>query len=216
MSSTSDQLIDRRRMRRRLSVWRALAFLAAALAVVAIGWRIAGTRGGAGSLVPHLARLQIGGLITGDRATIKLINDVRRPSSGSLPGRSSRPSPCCRRGRTRRAGRSRRRRSQSSAADGRRRARPAAGCVYRLTIVTGSFRSRTMFSVCGFRLYSSPAGGVEPVVGPRGDDHHHDRQHEHDHDAEADVQAVLQPAVAAGIRWLVYSASLMTSILHSL
>ncbi len=84
MSSTSDQLIDRRRMQRRLSLWRALAFLGIVVAVVAIGWRIAGTRGGAGSLVPHLARVQIGGLITGDRETIKLINDVARSNASGV------------------------------------------------------------------------------------------------------------------------------------
>ena len=76
MSPTSDQLIDRRRMQRRVTFWRAMAFVALALAVIALGWRLVGTRGGAGSLVPHIARLTIDGVITGDRDTIKLIDDV--------------------------------------------------------------------------------------------------------------------------------------------
>ena len=75
MSLSSDQLVDRRRLQRRLSFWRAAAFLTLAVAVVALGWRLAG-QGGAGTLVPHIARLSVEGLITGDRDTIKLIHDV--------------------------------------------------------------------------------------------------------------------------------------------
>lgn len=84
MSLTSDQLIDRRRMQRRLSFWRVVAFAALAIAVVAIGWRIANTRGGAGALVPHIARLKIGGLITGDRDTITLIDDIAKSSAAGV------------------------------------------------------------------------------------------------------------------------------------
>ncbi len=75
MSATSDQLVDRRRMQRRLSLWRVLAFAALAVAVLAIGWRAAGLRG-AGVVVPHIARLSIGGLIVGDDDTIKLIDSL--------------------------------------------------------------------------------------------------------------------------------------------
>ncbi len=75
MSLSSDQLVDRRRLQRRLSFWRAGAFLALGVATVALGWRVAG-RGGAATLVPHIARLSIDGVITGDRETIKLIHDV--------------------------------------------------------------------------------------------------------------------------------------------
>ncbi len=83
MALTSDQLVDRRRMQRRLSFWRALAFAAVVLAIVVGAWRFAGVRGGAGSLVPHVARFRISGLITGDSDTIKLIDDVARSNAAA-------------------------------------------------------------------------------------------------------------------------------------
>ena len=84
VSLSSDQLIDRRRLQRRISRWRAFSFLAILLAILAVGWRIAGARGGPGSLVPHVARLQIGGLITGDRETIKLIDNVAKSNAAGV------------------------------------------------------------------------------------------------------------------------------------
>ena len=70
-------------MQRRLSLWRWLAFAALAIAILAIGWRLSG-RGGPGALVPHIARLQIGGLITGDRDTIKLVDDIARSNASGV------------------------------------------------------------------------------------------------------------------------------------
>ena len=83
MSATSDQLVDRRRMQRRLSFWRTLAFVAVGVAVLAVGWRLVGTRG-AGALVPHIARLSIGGLITGDTETIKLIDQLAKSNASGV------------------------------------------------------------------------------------------------------------------------------------
>jgi protease-4 len=74
-SPSADYLVDRRRLRAQLSRWRVLAFVAFAIAVIAIGLRIAGFEGpGAGSA--HIARLRITGLITGDDATVKLIREI--------------------------------------------------------------------------------------------------------------------------------------------
>ena len=70
-------------MQRRISLWRWLAFAALAIAIVVTGWRLAG-RGGPGALVPHIARLQIGGLITGDRETIKLIDDIASSNASAV------------------------------------------------------------------------------------------------------------------------------------
>lgn len=72
--SGADHLADRRILRRRLSFWRIAAFAALAVAVMLAGWRIAGGRGAL--LQKHIARVSISGLITGDRATIKLLDDV--------------------------------------------------------------------------------------------------------------------------------------------
>lgn len=81
---TSDQLVDRRRLQRRLSAWRAFAFAALVFAIVVIGWRVSGLRGGAISIVPHIARIHITGLITGDRDTIKLIDDIAKSSASAV------------------------------------------------------------------------------------------------------------------------------------
>jgi len=72
-ASAADYLVDRRRLRRQVGFWRIAAFLVAALAVVALGWRWFGA---AGTGQEHIARLTISGLITGDEATLKLIREV--------------------------------------------------------------------------------------------------------------------------------------------
>ena len=84
MSLTSDQVVDRRRMQRRLSFWRVVAFVAVAIALVTAAWRLVGARGGPGSLVPHVARLSITGVITGDRDTIKLVDDVSKSQASGV------------------------------------------------------------------------------------------------------------------------------------
>ncbi len=70
-------------MQRRISLWRWLAFAAIAIAIVVAGWRLTG-RGGPGALVPHIARLHIGGLITGDTETIKLIDDIAKSNASAV------------------------------------------------------------------------------------------------------------------------------------
>ena len=80
----ADHLVDRRRLRGRLSFWRIAAFLAAIAAIAAIGLKLSGTpaalalRGG-----QHIARIPIGGLITGADETLKLIRDAGESASVS-------------------------------------------------------------------------------------------------------------------------------------
>ncbi len=83
MTLTSDQLVDRRRMRRRITMWRIAAFAALAMAVVIAGWRLAGG-GGATALAPHIARLSIDGVITGDRETIKQVDDLATSNASAV------------------------------------------------------------------------------------------------------------------------------------
>ncbi|HTV31913.1 MAG TPA: signal peptide peptidase SppA [Methylocella sp.] len=70
-----DYLVERRALLRKLSYWRWAALIALVLALVAVGLRSTGAFSPLG-LTPHIARLAIEGLITGDRDTLKLIERV--------------------------------------------------------------------------------------------------------------------------------------------
>ena len=75
MSASTDYLIDRRRMRRKLGWWRAAALGALALAGLGFVLKLDGADS-ADKLTPHIARLSIQGLITGDKDTIELIQKI--------------------------------------------------------------------------------------------------------------------------------------------
>lgn len=78
----ADYLVDRRKLRRSLSFWRTLAFLAVGLAIVAAGLRLSGGfHPGTGN--EHIARVAIRGLIVGDDETLKLIREAGESKSAS-------------------------------------------------------------------------------------------------------------------------------------
>ena len=81
--SAADYLVDRRRIRRKLTFWRVLAGVVAVLAVVALFAKAGagGVPGFAARVTPHLARVRISGLITGDDATLRLLHDVETADS---------------------------------------------------------------------------------------------------------------------------------------
>ena len=82
-SSNADYLVERRKLRRQARFWRLVAFAIAALIVVGLGARFAGLNNSAAR--PHIARLAIAGLITGDAQTLKLIRDIAKsPASAAL------------------------------------------------------------------------------------------------------------------------------------
>ncbi|MFN3891005.1 MAG: signal peptide peptidase SppA [Beijerinckiaceae bacterium] len=70
----ADHILDRSRLRRKVSFWRVVAVLAVIAAIGAAGWRLGG--GSPGPAEKHIARLSISGLITGDRETLALIERV--------------------------------------------------------------------------------------------------------------------------------------------
>jgi protease-4 len=74
LSASADYVVDRRRLRRQVTFWRAAAFVVAALAILGVALRFSGVA--ATQNQPHIARLTISGLITGDEATLKTIRDV--------------------------------------------------------------------------------------------------------------------------------------------
>lgn len=74
MSTRADDLIDRRRLRRKLTFWRVVAFLILALAILsATRWLFDETFG----VGDHIAQLRIEGTITEDDDVIDLIDDLR-------------------------------------------------------------------------------------------------------------------------------------------
>ncbi len=74
MSLSADYLMDRRRLARKITFWRVVAFLAVAVVVLGYGLRYSGYVGGAAS--DHIATLRITGLITGDDKTIKALRAI--------------------------------------------------------------------------------------------------------------------------------------------
>jgi protease-4 len=82
-SSSADYVVDRRRMRRQLTFWRAAAFVIFALALIGLGWRYGGAAAGS-RFEAHIARVEIGGLITGDDATLKVIRDIGKSNAKAV------------------------------------------------------------------------------------------------------------------------------------
>jgi protease-4 len=75
-----DYWIERRHLRRRVSFWRALTFIALLLLVIGVGAYATG-----GSFmerrVAHIAKVKITGVITGDEATLKLLRDIEESNA---------------------------------------------------------------------------------------------------------------------------------------
>ncbi|MGL5115196.1 MAG: signal peptide peptidase SppA, partial [Beijerinckiaceae bacterium] len=75
MAQTADTLSERRRLARRLSLWRGLAIGAACLAVVGVATALFG-RGALTGSGQHVARFTVSGVITGDRGTLRMIETI--------------------------------------------------------------------------------------------------------------------------------------------
>ena len=71
MISEAELIVDRRRLRRKLTLWRIIAVLLAIAAIGALVWQAGGRK-----LENHLARITIEGLITGDQKTLDLLKEV--------------------------------------------------------------------------------------------------------------------------------------------
>jgi protease-4 len=72
----ADSIVANRQMRRRLGVWRIVAILAIALSLgVLVLWG-AGANGGLSKFSDHIARVRVEGLITGDRKTLKMLEEL--------------------------------------------------------------------------------------------------------------------------------------------
>jgi len=78
MSTRADDLIDRRRLRRKLTFWRAAALLVLALAIIAAGRWVFGDTLAAG---PHIAQVRVEGTILEDKDLLDLLEDVRESNA---------------------------------------------------------------------------------------------------------------------------------------
>jgi len=76
MALDVDLLLDRRRLKRRLILWRTLAVIVGVIAMLAVLRGAGLTKGGA-----HLARLQVNGVITEDRKLVEAIRAAAKDSS---------------------------------------------------------------------------------------------------------------------------------------
>ncbi len=76
MAADAELLIDRRRLRRRLSLWRVLGVGGLIVAVGALGYRVRTGADGAFAVQPQIARISVSGFIAGSEATAKLMKRV--------------------------------------------------------------------------------------------------------------------------------------------
>lgn len=83
MLADAEMIADRRRLRRKLTFWRVLAFGALLLAVLTAGFLAARGAGRSGEGRPQIARISVSGLITGDDRMAELLRRVARASSVS-------------------------------------------------------------------------------------------------------------------------------------
>lgn len=80
MATRADEVIDRRRLRRKLTFWRVAAFLIAALAVAAAaGWSARERLGG--TAASHIAKVRIEGTITENEDLLKRLADIAESSA---------------------------------------------------------------------------------------------------------------------------------------
>ena len=80
MATRADDLIDRRRLRRKLTFWRVAALLVAVVAlVIASAWAVRGDLAGTGA--PHIAKVRIEGTITEDDELLERLETIRKSAS---------------------------------------------------------------------------------------------------------------------------------------
>jgi protease-4 len=80
MPVSADDIIDRRRLRRKLTFWRIVAIAVAAIAVAGVAYlSLSDDLGGAGS--PHIAKVRIEGTITEDEELLERLKKVQESAA---------------------------------------------------------------------------------------------------------------------------------------
>lgn len=75
MSVTADEIIDRYKLRRKLTFWRVIALAIAAVLILVTGLRL--ISGGKATAVDHIAKIRIEGTITEDEDLIERLETIR-------------------------------------------------------------------------------------------------------------------------------------------
>jgi protease IV len=84
MSLDADYIVDRRRMRRKLTFWRIFAVVLAAIAVIGMAWAIRSPNGFGTSPGPYIARVTLEGLIRSDRDRVEALERLGRSSAKAV------------------------------------------------------------------------------------------------------------------------------------
>ncbi|MBZ9884967.1 signal peptide peptidase SppA [Mesorhizobium sp. CA10] len=77
MAMRADDLIDRRRLRRKLTFWRVVAFLVLAATIIAFSTWVYDDNF-TGRAVPHIAKVKVEGTITEDEELLKRLESIRK------------------------------------------------------------------------------------------------------------------------------------------
>ncbi len=83
MSFDTDALIDRRRLRRKVTLWRTLAIVAILGVLTALFTAFGGT-GWVGEQSAHVARVSVGGIIRTDRERIRMLERIGRSGAEAV------------------------------------------------------------------------------------------------------------------------------------
>lgn len=84
MSAEADLLADRRRLRRKLTLWRGLAALGVIGAIVAGGFLAGGKDLISSTSSAHIARVTISGVISGDKRTLDMLESVGKSKASAV------------------------------------------------------------------------------------------------------------------------------------
>jgi len=84
MSLDADYIVDRRRMRRKLTFWRIFAVILVALAVIGTTLALRSPNGFASTPGPYIARITIEGLIRSDRDRVDALERLGRSSARAV------------------------------------------------------------------------------------------------------------------------------------
>ena len=83
MSDTvADYILDRHRLRRKLTFWRVICVVAVIGLIGLAAWSMSGDKTATGE--KHVARLALSGLLTGDRETLKLIEGIAKSNAAGV------------------------------------------------------------------------------------------------------------------------------------